>query len=66
MNIPEVVRLLDAEIGRLQQARQLLGTSGPALSEAVVDAVEDVTAEKRRGRPPGANKPAPKLQRSGR
>ncbi len=50
MTIPEVLRALDAQIARLQQARQLL-------SESASTPVPEIEPAKRRGRPPAAAKP---------
>ena len=50
MEIPEIVRALDAQIAQLQQARQLL-------SDTASRSAPSAEPAKRRGRPPGTAKP---------
>ena len=50
MEIPEIVRALDAQIAQLQQVRQLL-------SDSASTSVPSEEPAKRRGRPPGTAKP---------
>ncbi len=49
MNLPEVLRALDAQIAQLQQARQLLSDSASTPAPSIEPA-------KRRGRPPAVTK----------